>query len=164
MDNFLMSMRFNKQSPDDFGLAFKDGKFIRITDNTEWMPCELYDFGWGKENGFYKIPLGSFDELMLLALNCDDTEDSYGAAAMILEIYPLELKEYLLDYMDQKVSINDSFKRKKLSKKLAQIFRLGRGVNLTINMGMSAEQIDKEYADWCNIALFFKKYANKLYT
>lgn len=161
MDNFLMSIRFNKQSPDDFGLTFKDGKFIRIADNTEWVPSSLYDFGWGKEKGFYKIPLGSFDELMSLVLNDSDTEDSYGAAAIILELYPLELKKYLLEYMNQKVSFKDSFKRKKLSKKLAQIFRLHMGVNLTMNIGMSSGQIDKEYADWNSIALFFKKFVNK---
>ncbi len=163
MNNFVVSMRYTKKDLGDYGLVYKDGKYLRLEDNTEWCK-RTFDFGWGPETGFYKIPLGSFDELMSLVLNGVDAEDSYAAAAIILEDYPLELKKYLLEYMNQKVSFKDSFRRKKLSKKLAQIFRLGRGVNLTINTGMSAEQIDKEYADWCNIALFFKKYANKLYT
>ena len=33
-------------------------------DHTLWGKCKLYDFGWGKENGFYKEPLPGFDTLL----------------------------------------------------------------------------------------------------
>lgn len=150
-----MSMRFNKQSPDDFGLTFKDGKFIRITDNTEWMPCKLYDFGWGKENGFYKIPLGSFEELMRLVL-CDlDEEDAYAAASIIMGTYPLELKEYLLNLMNQKIN----FMNKRRIKQLNRFFNLHRSINLTPIDNLTRSEIEKEFQDWKNIALFFKRYS-----
>ena len=93
-----MSIRFNKQSPRDFGLTFKDGEFICEQDGTQWASRQLYDFGWGKENGFYKIPLGNFEQLLEL-LQGKDEEDAYGAAAVIMEDYPLELKLYLLGLM-----------------------------------------------------------------
>ena len=162
MNYFLVSMRYNRKNLEDYGLVYKDGKYIRPEDNTEW--CErMFDFGWGDELGFYKIPLGSFDELMTLVLNGVDAEDSYAAAAIILEDFPLELKKYLLEYMNQKVSFRDSFKRKKLSKKLTHFFYLERGNNLTAKEGMSTEQINNEYKDWRNIATYFDKFAFKLY-
>ena len=51
----------------------------------------MYDFGWGKENGFYKSPLPNFDILLELALNSKSRDDMYGAAAMFLENYADEL-------------------------------------------------------------------------
>ncbi len=103
MKYFLMSTRFNKQSPSDFGLKYVDGKFISLKDGSEWVQCQLYDYGWGKENGFYRKPLGSFDELINLVVNLTDDEDSYGAASIIEDRYPTELKLYLLELMHQQV-------------------------------------------------------------
>ena len=88
---------------------------------------------------------------MQLVLQDDDSEDSYGAAAMIQDVYPAELKVYLLDLMCQKIRFRD---RKKL-KKLNQLFRLHRGANLTFGIGMSMDKVEKEYEDWKRIAEFF---------
>lgn len=159
MDKFLMSIRFNKQSPGDFGLTFKDGKFIRTADNTEWMPCELYDFGWGKENGFYKIPLGSFDELMSLVLCNSDEEDTYAAASIIMDKYPIELKEFLLNLMNQKINFKNKRQIKCQIKQLNRIFNLHRSINLTPIDSLTHAEIEKEFQDWKNIALYFKKYS-----
>lgn len=54
-EHFVMSTRFDKCEASDFGLEQLDAK--RATnpkDHTLWGKCKLYDFGWGKENGFYK--------------------------------------------------------------------------------------------------------------
>jgi len=150
MHHFLMSFRFNKQRPQDFGLIYKDGKFIRENDDTEWIPCQLFDLGWGEENGFYKVPLGTFDQLMQLVLCGDDLEDSYGAAAMIQSVYPKELKLYLLNLICQK-KLQDRNKLRKLN----QFFQLHRGINLTFQTGISMAEVDKENADWQKIAAFF---------
>ena len=151
MKYFLMSTRFNKQSPQDFGLMSVNGKFIRADDRTEWISCQLFDLGWGEENGFYKVPLGSFEELMRLVLCDDDLEDSYGAAAMILKQYTVELKAYLLDITEQKAKFKD---RKKL-RKLNQLFNLQSGSNLTCQVGMPFGEMAKEHNDWKQIAHFF---------
>lgn len=45
MKYFLMSMRFNKQHPSDFGLEYVNGKFISLKDGSEWGQCQLYDYG-----------------------------------------------------------------------------------------------------------------------
>ena len=55
---FLMSFRFDKNKPEDFGLEkspSNDNIFIDLRDNSEWLKKDLYDFGWGNEYGFYKI-------------------------------------------------------------------------------------------------------------
>lgn len=153
MNNFLMSVRFNKQKAEDFGLIYRDGIFTRFTDKTEWKPCKLYDFGWGNENGFYKIPLASFDELIEMVLSDEDEEDSYGAASIILNQHSNELKLYLLNIIATKAHN----KSKRDLKRINDIFKLQRSINLTFSNGMSLQQIDNEYRDWCNIASFFKK-------
>jgi hypothetical protein len=151
MTNFLMSIRFNKQSPQDFGLVYVNGKFVRESDQTEWMPHALYNIGWGKENGFCKVPLGSFEELMRLVLCDKDLEDSYGAAAMILEKYPQELKLYL----QNSLQLREKQKDKKWLRKLNHFFALHKGINLSLQAGMTLAEIDREHGDWKQIANFF---------
>jgi hypothetical protein len=148
-----MSMRFNKQTPEDFGLKFVDGKYIRTSDGSEWVNCQLYDFGWGSENGFYKKPLGTFEELMNMVISDDDEEDSYGAAAIIDKLYPKELKDYLLESMTLNVP-------ECVKKKLNEIFRLNKGTNRTTSVGLTLSEIKKEYNDWTLIAEYYSKYKN----
>ena len=67
---FVMSMRFNKCNASDFGFVSKDSNTaINPKDNSTWIKAALFDFGWGKENGFYKAPLPSFEFLFELALH-----------------------------------------------------------------------------------------------
>ena len=87
MKYFLMSCRFNKQSPNDFGLKYENGVFYSKKDNSIWRICDLYDFGVGRENGFYKEPLPNFEGLVKILLDSSDKEDRYGAAAIIIYNY-----------------------------------------------------------------------------
>ena len=78
---FVMSMRFNKCNASDFGFILKDkNTAINPNDNSIWIKASLYDFGWGKENGFYKDPLPCFDSLFEIALYSTNSDDMYGAA------------------------------------------------------------------------------------
>ena len=97
MKKFMMSKKFNKILCSDFNLYEKNGKYYSKYDESEWIPCFLYDFGWGRENGFYKVPLGDFSELIQIVLDKNDEEDSYAAASIIIDNYPFELKAFLLD-------------------------------------------------------------------
>lgn len=45
MKKFMMSTRFNKQTPSDFNLEYINGKYISLIDGSEWEACTLYDFG-----------------------------------------------------------------------------------------------------------------------
>lgn len=148
MKKFLMSKKFNKQSLEDFGMEYINGKYIYIQDESEWMKCQLYDFGWGKENGFYKLPIGDFEELIEIVLNDYDEEDSYGAAAIIEENYAKELKEYLLMLIHQNCTNN-------IMCKLNEIFHLDKAINRTIKEKMSIAEIQKEYNEWKKIAEFY---------
>ena len=73
---------------------------VTINDKTV---TQLIDFGWGKENGFYKKPLGIFTELIKIVLDFTDQEDSYGAASIIEDYYPNELKSYLLTLINLQI-------------------------------------------------------------
>ena len=150
MRYFMMSMRFNKQHPSSFGLKYKDGRFVSLVDDSEWVPCQLYDYGWGKENGYYKKPLGSFDELIKLVLDFTDDEDSYGAAAIIEDMYSNELKQYLLEYIHHQPS-------KKIKTRLSDLFKLNLSINRTYNKDYSFEKNDIEYKQWKRICEFYSE-------
>ena len=150
MKYFLMSMRFNKQSPSDFGLKYDNGKYISLKDGSEWVQCQLYDYGWGKENGYYKKPLGSFEKLMELVFDFTDEEDSYGAASIIEDIYPNELKKYLLELMLHQPS-------RKMKNRLCNLFKLNFPTNRTFNENYSFEENEIEYQEWKKISDFYSK-------
>ena len=139
---FVMSSRLNKRKASDFGLVSKDmNTAIHPIDNSIWSKAALYDFGWGKENGFYKTPLPNFDVLLELALNSKNRDDMYGAAAMILEKYPDELLSHC-------ESIIHDCSRKKEFKRAAELFRLKLPMNRSPVMQKTAAEIQRDYSRW----------------
>lgn len=89
---FVMSTRFNKCDASDFGLLpLAEDMALSPNDGSIWAKTELYNFGWGDENGYYRYPMPSFEKLFHLVLNSADEEDIYGAASVILKRYPDEL-------------------------------------------------------------------------
>lgn len=143
---FVMSVRFNKCSALDFGLIPKDsGTAIDPNDNSIWVKTELYDFGWGKENGFYKAPLPDFDTLLELVLHSEDRDDMYGAAAIILEKYADELL-YRCEAMMNAPLRNKEFRR------LAEVFRLEEPLTRCSVDQKTSEQIKSNHTRWKKIA------------
>ena len=139
---FVMSMRFNKCAASDYGFILKDANTaINPQDNSIWIKSALYDFGWGKENGFYREPLPDFDTLFELALYSTNSEDMYGAAAVILEKFADDLLCKCEIYM------NDRF-RKKEFKKMVELFNLKLSMNRCSTSGKTYEQIQNDYARW----------------
>ena len=149
MKYFLMSTLFNKTTAKDFGLVEKDGRFFRESDNSEWIKCNLYDKGWGYENGFYRLPLGDFYELINIVLT-GEVEDSLGAAAIIMDRYNDELKDFLIELMNH----SPSEKTKEL---LFKTFKLKWGINRTVKNGMYIQDILNEARDWEKIKEFYSK-------
>ncbi len=96
MKYFRMNMKSRRYSPIDFGLVYQDGKFIDIHDGSVWKISYLYDFGWGREEGYYREPLGDFNFLLGLIFNDNNKEDAYGAAAIIIYNYIDKLYLHLL--------------------------------------------------------------------
>ena len=139
---FVMSMRFNKCDASDFGLILEDtNTAINPKDNSIWIKAALYDFGWGKENGFYKKPLPDFDVLFDIALYNTNSEDMYGAAAVILEKFPDEL------LCKCEMFIKDHFRRKEF-KKMVDLFNLKLSMNRCSVSGKTYDQIQNDYMRW----------------
>lgn len=139
---FLMSKKFDKNTAEDFGLISKaDGIAIKIEDDSQWKKVNLYDFGWGKENGFCKLPPPTFDELFDLCLYSDDEEDKYGAAALILDSFPAQL----LDKCETALSNPENGQ---LQYDLIVLFNLKNPVNRCPIIGKTTEEIAGDAARW----------------
>lgn len=143
---FVMSMRFNKCNASDFGFVSNNSNTaINPKDNSIWIKAALYDFGWGKENGFYKSPLPSFDNLFELALYSTNRDDMYGAASIILEKFADELLCQCEKFM------ND-YSKKKEFKKMVKLFKLKFPTNRSSVVQKTYEQIQSDYARWKKIS------------
>ena len=143
---FVMSMRFNKCNASDFGLILKDtNTAINPNDNSTWTKAYLYDFGWGKENGFYKEPLPCFDSLFEIALYSTNSEDMYGAAAIILEKFPDELLYKCEIFMNDRL-------RKNEFKKMVDLFNLKSSMNKCSVSGKTCAQIQSDYTRWRRVS------------
>ena len=73
---FLSSYRFNKTTPAEFGLIGQDDRtYLCPKDNSLWVQMDLYDFGWGREYGFCKIPMLDFEQLFDLLIHAQLEEN-----------------------------------------------------------------------------------------
>ena len=106
---FLMSYKHNKVTPEDFGLVERDGRYFSKKDGSEWIPHKMFNFGDGPENGFYKLPLDSFNGLIdFIEGNYKKEDQALCAAVMLMEMYRPEVKKYLLKVI--KNNINSDYR------------------------------------------------------
>lgn len=150
---FMMSMRFNKESPEDFGLIPSEDTDIYImpSDKSLWKKCNLYDFGWGKENGYYKLPLPQFDDLVNIIINSECKDNKYGAAAIILD----DFNDDLL------LKCQEIFKDGKSAKKYGDFFKilqLDIPINRSSTLGKSYKEISEDFEKWKDISEQVLKY------
>ena len=144
---FLLSMRFNKRTPEDFGLVSSENSdiFIRQNDNSQWKSRPLYDYGWGKENGYFKIPMPNFAELVNIILESKSDDDKYGSAAVILDDYCEEL-------LDKCFEIFESGDNLKNYSEFFKILQLQTPVNRSSTMGKEYSCVSEDYERWKMIA------------
>ena len=144
---FAMSIRFNKSNAPDFGLVALDANTaVNPADRSLWKKANLYDFGWGKENGYCKLPPLDFDSLLHLVLNSADREDIYGAASVILDCHADEL---LLEC--EKIMYNSA--KKEDFAKMARVFRLTVALNRSPTAKKSYRQMRSDYQRWKQVAM-----------
>ncbi len=106
---FLMSYKHNKVTPEDFGLVERDGRYFSKKDGSEWIKHPMFDLGDGPENGFYKLPLDSFNGLIeFIEGNYEKDNQALCAAVMLMEMYRHEVKKYLLKVI--KNNINSDYR------------------------------------------------------
>lgn len=149
---FLMSRRFNKTDAKDFGLIeTEDGIAICPKDQTQWKRTILYDFGWGKEIGYCKLPIPCFEELFNIAIysNCED--DVYGAAAVILDCYPTILLEKCESFFPDKLPQKDLVK-------MIRLFNLDTPFNRSPIINKSLNLIQTEAKRWAALSEIAKNY------
>lgn len=148
---FMMSFRFNKQSAHDFGLTHIENDIaLNPIDNSKWQAKSLYDFGWGKENGYCKLPIPDFQSLFNIALNSKNDEDMYGAAAIILEMYPEKLLDKCEQYINSQPQSIDL-------KKLSELFNLKNPTNRCAIIHKSCTQIISDFERWNKISEAIKR-------
>lgn len=148
---FLMSKKFDKNTAEDFGLVSENNEIaIKSEDNTQWINVNLYDFGWGRENGYCRVPIPTFDKLFDLCLYSEDEEDKYGAAALILDNFPVQLLnkcETILANHENGQSLYD----------LIALFNLKNPVNRCPIIGKTMEEITHDAARWDAISVVARK-------
>ena len=143
---FVMSKRFNKQSALDFGLSDKGcGMAVNPYDGSLWKKDQLFDFGWGPENGYYRVPLPDFQHLIDIILLEDNDEDIFGAAAIVERQYPEELLEYCENM------IFDSGRAKDFEK-ISRVFRLDYAINRSPTEGKQYQEILSDSERWKRIS------------
>jgi len=144
---FMMSQHFNKSSPDEFGLVPTTNPdiFILPQDNSKWKYRQLYDFGWGNEEGYFRIPLPDFHTLLNIIMFSDIEDNIFGAAAVVLSDYPEELlKECKHILHDENIPLEYL--------KLFKILNLDKPLNRSPIIGKSLSEISQDYEIWKNIA------------
>lgn len=146
-NNFLMSKRLNKQYPEDFGLISSEDSdtYLKQDDHSLWKSRPLYDFGWGKENGYYKIPIPDFDGLVDIIMTSKEEDDKYGAAAVILDEYGDELLEKCFEILD------DSKSSKNYSE-FFMILNLKAPINRSSIWCKNDSQISEDLEKWKAVA------------
>lgn len=113
---FMQTLRHYPCSIADFGLKeYENGVLYRKEDQSYWISKPLYDLGYGKEDGFCKLPVLKFDELVALAFdeNVDNSDiacvmNHWGAVSVLADDYREEIKKYITMKTEQ----DESFKQK----------------------------------------------------
>lgn len=94
----------------NFGLKkIENETYVKIDDGSIWKERPLLDLGWGKENGFYRVPLLPKEKLLELVIDFDkriikrggdDILNFFGALAILMEDYG----EYLINEIEYRIS------------------------------------------------------------
>ncbi len=139
---FLMSYHFNKETAIDFGLyPIDENTAINLNDNSLWKKSNLYDFGWGQECGYIKLPLPDRVLLFDIVLHSTSKDDVYGSASMILKDYPEELLRLCEDLISKNRQ-NGELKR------LIKVFNLKTPINRSKTTGKDFSQICNDFERW----------------
>lgn len=149
----MASFRYNKEKPEDFNLQKIEGENYCIDkDGAKWKEASLWDNGWGNEYGFIKQPEPNQDELWRLLTESNIKDNLFGAAELLDQKYPFELKEKLQDLFLTKSKLN-----RDLTKRLEHIEVLRTGTNRNNVIGKSIEEIESDYNSWKKLKDDFEK-------
>ena len=147
---FKMSFRFDKCTPEAFGLVLSENSenlYVDKADDSLWGQQNLYDFGWGAEYGFVRLPELNFYDLWNLLSNSNIQDNQHGAACLLEEKYAAELLEKIESIFSNAASqINDRLKT------ACRILKLERGINSGNLLGKNYAEIKDKATRWTNIS------------
>lgn len=147
---FVMSRRFDKCCAVDFGfIPTNHDMAINPADGSAWKRILLYDFGWGKENGYYRIPLPDFKVLFDLALFSTSRDDVYGSAAVIIDRFSDELLLQCEDIIKNASQKNEFIR-------LIKLFDLTLPINRSSITNKTIAQIESDHSRWKAVAAVAK--------
>lgn len=152
--HFLISFKFSKCHPKDFGLiqsCFDSNIYINPKDHSQWVKQETYDFGWGNENGFMRLPKLQFEELWYLLTNSKIQENKYGAAYIIEQQFSDELLKLLIEIFSR----NSTFPKEIIE--AFKILKLHEAKNRSPILGKLIGEIHLDDDNWKYISEKVKK-------
>lgn len=109
---FIIELKSDKKLSEGFGLLPTDNAdvFILSSEKSLWKKRLLYDFGKGKENGYYRLPQLKYDDLVNLILRSNCFDNIYGAASIILEDYSDDLLNTCRTILNDKKDVKNYLK------------------------------------------------------
>lgn len=155
---FYASFRYNKNSPEDFGLSpLPDTGLFVDSQGCQWKQEPMWDEGWGDEYGFVRQPAADAKGLWKLLIESPHYENQRGGAEFLARLYPEELKAQLTSlFQREKKKLG-----RDLSKRLAKIESLKTGTNGSDVLGKSIAEINKDHEDWKLLKQEFEKRRSK---
>ena len=145
-----MAPIMGKIKPEDFNLYPSDTDsdiYIDKSDNSKWLKKYLYDFGWGGQNGFMRLPQLDFQDLWDLLFNSKFKDDRYGAAVILEAEHAEELNKHILGIFNkQNIEVTKSMIE------VFNILHLDRGMNRSEILNKPNEEVTRDWENWKNIA------------
>lgn len=102
------------------------------------------------------MPLPGFEQLIEIILNTDYDEDRYGAASIILNIYPAQL----LDKSETLLFNYRNYQSVRNIKVFIKVFHLDEPTNKSPTLGKSFDEISKDFERWKSISDYINKQIN----
>lgn len=141
---FMMSFRFNRTKPEEFGLTQRPEHpdLLEDAEGGLWRAAELHDLGWGPEVGFARQPELTFDDLWSLLLASNLEENRLGAASRLLERHPDQLLPRLEALVSSTTRIDSNTKR------ALRALELSTPENRSATVGKTIAQITQDADRW----------------
>lgn len=106
---FIQTTRFVPIDFKKYGFKVIDGNTILLEkDGSIWKSTKLYDLGWGRENGFYRIPMPKKEELFSMAFpneiknDFEERFNYWGSISIMLDEYC----DFLLEKISNELIVN----------------------------------------------------------
>jgi len=146
--HFMMNLRDTRRTPEDFGLVESSVPDIYIKDNdgTKWIKRPMiYDLGREFFKAFCKIPIPDYSGLLAIVLNSDSMEDEYGAASIMLELFPEEVYDTCMDLLEDELVFKTCWD-------FFDLLDIESAFNRSETQGKPIEKVEQDYAKWAALA------------